>query len=43
MDWSSIASTLVDTITAALPAFAAVIGLSIGVPLAWKVVKRVLH
>jgi len=43
LDYSTIADALSSEITGAVPAFVAVIGLVIGIPLALRLVKRIIR
>jgi ABC-type sulfate transport system permease component len=42
-DFSSIATGITSQVTGALPMFATVIGLVVGIPLAWKLVRRIMR
>jgi hypothetical protein len=43
MDYSAIAAAITSEVTGALPDFAGLMAIVIGVPLAWKLVKRVVR
>lgn len=43
LDYSTIATALSSEITGAIPEFVAIIGLVIGVPLALRLVKRIIR
>lgn len=43
MDYGAVATAITSEVTGALPEFAALMAIVIGVPLAWKLVKRVVR